>query len=119
VEKKYAQAIFQGARTSRNFFFRKGVSPPNDPSKGAASDTVLNNWPAEEAKDNSTTRGNMEPPKPQSTGSSGTQHTHETRKEERADYALGIIFSSLCNTGQHHTDLVVKGLIMIARRPKA
>jgi hypothetical protein len=61
----------------------------------------------------------MEPSRPQSTGSPGTQQTHGTREEERGDYAFGIIFSSLYYVGRHHTDLVVKGLIMIARRPKA
>jgi hypothetical protein len=69
VEKKDAQAIFQGARTNHGFFFRKGVSTPNDPPSGATSDAALRDWPAQEAKNNSTTRGNVEPSKPQSTGS--------------------------------------------------
>jgi hypothetical protein len=119
VEKKDAQAIFQGARTNHGFFFRKGVSTPNDPPSGATSDAALRDWPAQEAKNNSTTRGNVEPSKPQSTGSWGSQQTHETREEARGDYAFGIIFSSLYDVGRHHTDLVVKGLIIIARRPKA
>jgi hypothetical protein len=71
VEKKDAQAIFQGARTSHEFFFRKGVSTPNDPPGGATSDAALRDWPAQEAKDHSTTQGNMEPSRPQSTGSPG------------------------------------------------
>jgi hypothetical protein len=47
------------------------------------------------------------------------QQMHETREEKRDDYASGIIFSSLHDVGQHLTDLVVKRLIMTARRPKA
>jgi hypothetical protein len=118
MEKRHAQAIF-GARTSREFFSCKNVSPPNDAPGGASSDAALSNWLTQKAKDNSTIRDGIEPPKPPSTGSSGTQQMHKTREEERDDYASGIIFSSLHDVGRHLMDLVVKRLIMSARRPKA
>jgi hypothetical protein len=118
MENRYAQAIFARARTSREFFFCKGVSPPNDPPKGVASDAALGNWLARELKDSSTIQGNIEfsDLKPPSTRSSRTQKMHETRKKKRNDYAFGIISSlSLHDVGRHLTDLVVMRLIMPAR----
>jgi hypothetical protein len=115
-EKSYAQAIF-GTRTCREFFC-KGSSPSNDPPGGAFSDAALNNSLAQKAKDHSTMRGNTKPSKTSSTGSSGMQQMYEMREKEQNDYAEHGI-SSLHGVGQHLTDLVVKRLIMTARKPKA
>jgi hypothetical protein len=117
-EKSYAQAIFE-RRIYWEFFFRKGSAPPTyDPPGGASSDAALDDLLTQKAKYNSTMRDKTEPSKILSTGSSGTQQVYETRKKEQNEYAEHGI-SRLHDVGRHLTDLVVKRLIMTARRPKA